>query len=157
MFAAFASFYGPVYYLQPYAIDTGLTDSGFGFYLLPILNAVSVPGRILPNFAGDYIGPMNVLIPASFMTAVMALAWIGVSSLGGIITFACFYGFFSGAFISIAPVAVVVLTDDLTKIGTRMGQAFFVCSFQSDHLLFRIRSQFHPVTPRLPNHHRRPG
>ena len=129
MFLAFASFYGPVYYLQPFAIDTGITDSNFGFYLLPIYNAVSVPGRILPNFAGDYIGPMNVLIPASFMTGVMALVWIGVSNLSGVIAYASLYGFFSGAFISIAPVAIVVLTKDLSKIGTRMGQSFFVCSF----------------------------
>ncbi|KAK5070777.1 hypothetical protein LTR64_007445 [Lithohypha guttulata] len=129
MFLAFTSFYGPVYYIQPYAIQTGLTDTSFGFYLLPILNTASVPGRIIPNFVGDYIGPMNVLVPAAFLTGVMALIWIGVSTLGGIIAFACFYGFFSGAFISIAPVAIVALTPDLRKIGTRMGQSFFVCSF----------------------------
>ena len=121
MFLAFASFYGPVYYLQPYAIQTGIVDETFGFYLLPILNAVSVPGRILPNFAGDHIGVLNVLIPASILTGVMALVWISVHSFGGIIAFACFYGFFSGAFVSIAPVAVVVLTPDLRKLGTRMG------------------------------------
>lgn len=129
MFLAFASFYGPVYYIQPYAISSGITDTSFGFYLLPILNAASVPGRIFPNFVGDYIGVFNVLIPASFMTGVMALIWIGVKTFGGIISFACFYGFFSGAFISIAPVAIVVLTPDLRKIGTRMGHSFFVGSF----------------------------
>lgn len=129
MFLAFASFYGPVYYIQPYAINTRITDTQFAFYLLPIYNAASSPGRIIPNFAADYIGVMNVLIPASFLTGVMALVWISVHTFQGIITFACFYGFFSGAFISIAPVAIVVLTDDLTKIGTRMGQAFFVTSF----------------------------
>lgn len=129
MFLAFASFYGPVYYVQPYAIQTGLTTPDFGFYLLPILNAVSVPGRIIPNFAADYIGPMNVLVPASFFTGVMALVWIGIHSFGGIIAFCCFYGFFSGAFVSIAPVGIVVLTKDLSKIGTRMGMNFFVCSF----------------------------
>lgn len=129
MFFAFASFYGPIYYIQPYAIQTGIVGPSFGFYLLPILNAVSVPGRILPNFVGDYIGPLNVLIPASFMTGILALVWIGVHTKGGMIIFACFYGFFSGAFVSIAPVAIVVLTPDLRKIGTRMGLAFFVSSF----------------------------
>lgn len=129
MFLAFASFYTPVYYIQPYAISTGITNTSFGFYLLPILNAASVPGRIIPNFIGDYIGPLNVLIPAAFMTGIMALIWIGVTSFAGIITFACFYGFFSGAFVSIAPVAIVVLTPDLRKIGTRMGHSFFISSF----------------------------
>lgn len=129
MFLAFASFYTPVYYIQPYAISSGITDTSFGFYLLPILNAASVPGRIIPNFIGDYIGPLNVLTPAAFLTGMMALVWIGVTTFGGIITFACFYGFFSGAFVSIAPVAVVVLTPDLRKIGTRMGHSFFISSF----------------------------
>lgn len=129
MFLAFAAFYGPVYYIQPYAISEGITTEAFAFYILPILNAVSVPGRILPNFAGDYIGPMNVLVPASFMTGVMALVWTGVHTFGGIITWACFYGFFSGAFVSIAPVGVVALTADMRKIGTRMGQSFFISSF----------------------------
>lgn len=128
-FLAFASFYGPVYYIQPYAIQTGITDVNFGFYILPILNAASVPGRIIPNFLGDHIGILNVLIPASTFTGLMALVWISVTSFGAIITFACFYGFFSGAFVSIMPVAVVVLTPDLRKIGTRMGHAFFVSSF----------------------------
>lgn len=129
MFLAFMSFYGPIYYIQPYAISTGITSPAFGFYLLPILNALSVPGRVIPNFIADYVGPLNVYIPASFMSGVMALVWIGVHNMSGIITFACFYGFFSGAFVSIAPVCIVVLTPDLRKIGTRMGQNFFVCSF----------------------------
>lgn len=128
-FLAFASFYGPVYYIQPYAIETGITDVSFGFYLLPIYNAASVPGRILPNFLGDHIGIMNVLIPASFLTGMMALVWISVTTFHGIIAFACFYGFFSGAFVAILPVAIVVLTPDLRKIGTRMGHAFFISSF----------------------------
>lgn len=129
MFLAFASFYTPVYYVQPYAIQTGLTSAEFGFYLLPILNAVSVPGRIIPNFAADHIGVMNVLVPASFLTGVMALVWIGIHTFGGIVTFCCFYGFFSGAFVSIAPVGIVVLTKDMSQIGTRMGMNFFLCSF----------------------------
>lgn len=128
-FVAFAGFYTPIYYLQPYAIATKITNPDFGFYLLPILNAASVPGRIIPNFIGDYIGPLNILIPASMLTGILGLVWIAVHNFAGVIIFACFYGFSSGAFISISPVAIVTLTPDLRKIGTRMGQAFFVCSF----------------------------
>lgn len=129
MFLAFASFYTPVYYIQLYAIETGLADLELAFYLLPILNAASVPGRIIPNFVADYVGAMTILIPAAFVSGIMALVWISIRSLGGIIAFSCLYGFFSGAFVSIAPIAIVVLTPDLRKIGTRMGQSFFVVSF----------------------------
>lgn len=129
MFLAFASFYTPVYYIQLYTIETRLADMEFAFYLLPILNAASVPGRIIPNFCADYVGAMTILIPAALVSGFMALIWISIHSLGGVIAFSCLYGFFSGAFVSIAPIAIVVLTPDLRKIGTRMGQSFFVVSF----------------------------
>lgn len=130
MFFGFIGFYGPVYYIQPYAIQKGITtDAGLGFYLLPILNAASIPGRIVPNHLADFTGPLNVLIPCSFMTGILALIWIGVKNLGGTIVFAIFYGFFSGGFVSMPPVAIVTLTKDMRKIGTRMGQCFFISAF----------------------------
>lgn len=128
MFFGFIGFYGPVYYVQPYAISNGITNLNLGFYLLPILNAASIFGRIIPNFIADYVGPLNVLIPASFATGVLALGWIGIKNLGGIISFALLYGFFSGGFVSMPPVAIVSLTPDMRTLGTRMGQVFFVSS-----------------------------
>ena len=76
MFLAFASFYGPIYYIQPFAIAKKLTNVNLAFYLLPILNAASVPGRIIPNFIADYIGPFNILIPATAAGSVLILCWI---------------------------------------------------------------------------------
>lgn len=129
MMFGFIGFYGPVYYIQPYAIGKGITGEGLGFYILPILNAASIPGRIVPNFIADYSGPLNVLIPCSLMTGILALIWIGISNLGGTIVFALLYGFFSGGFVSMPPVAIVTLTSDMRKIGTRMGQCFVFSAF----------------------------
>ena len=129
MFFGFIGFYGPVYYIQSYAIANGITTAAFGFYLLPILNAASVPGRIIPNFLADYAGPLNILTPCSMITGILALCWIGVSDLAGTITFAVFYGFFSGGFVSMPPVAIVSLTTDMRRLGTRMGQCFFFSAF----------------------------
>lgn len=119
MFFGFIGFYGPVYYLQPYAISKGITDENLGFYLLPILNAASIAGRIIPNYFTDLVGPLNVLIPASLITGILAFAWIGVKSLTGIIIFAILYGFFSGGFVSLPPVALITLSPDFRKLGTR--------------------------------------
>ncbi|KEF51181.1 uncharacterized protein A1O9_12795 [Exophiala aquamarina CBS 119918] len=129
MVFGFIGFYGPVYYIQPYAIGKGIAPENLGFYILPILNAASIPGRIVPNFLADYTGPLNILIPCSMITGILALIWIGISNLGGTIVFALFYGFFSGGFVSMPPVAVVTLTTDMRKLGTRMGQCFFLSSF----------------------------
>ncbi|KIV78901.1 hypothetical protein PV11_06503 [Exophiala sideris] len=129
MFVAFVGFYGPVYYDQSYGIQQGITSEKLGFYLLPMLNAASIPGRLFPNFLADHIGPLNVMGPCCFMTGTMALIWIGIHNVGGLIAFSCLYGFFSGGLVSIPPVAIVYLTKDMTKIGTRMGQLFFISAF----------------------------
>ena len=126
IFCGFLGFYGPVYYLSPYAINLHLTDVNLGFYLLPILNATSIVGRVVPNFISDKTGPLNMYIPASCITGILALGWIGIHSTGGIVAFAALYGFFSGGFVSLPPVAIVSLTPDMRTLGTRMGQCFFV-------------------------------
>ncbi|OCT52108.1 monocarboxylate permease like proteinue, mch4 [Cladophialophora carrionii] len=129
MVFGFIGLYGPLYYIGPYAIQEGITGEDLGFYLLPIINAASVFGRIIPNTIADMIGPLNVLFPCATIAAILALAWIGIKSLGGIIAFALIYGFFSGGFVSLPPVAIVTLTSDMSKIGTRMGQCFFLSAF----------------------------
>ena len=129
MFLGFIGFYGPVFYIQSYAIAENLTTQNFAFYLLPILNAASVPGRILPNFLADRVGPLNMLTPCAAITGILAFCWIGIHNLPGIIVFAILYGFFSGGFVSMPPVAVVTLTPDPRTLGTRMGQCFFFSAF----------------------------
>ena len=115
-----------MYYIGPEAISSGITDVNLGFYLLPILNSASVAGRIIPNFLTDKIGPLNVLTPAATISGILALCWIGISNLGGTIAFALLYGFFTGGFVSIPAVALVTLTPDMRRLGTRMGQSFFI-------------------------------
>lgn len=129
MFFGFFGFYGPIYYIGPYAISKGITDVNLGFYLLPILNAASVAGRIIPNIITDLVGPLNVLVPGSLITGILAFAWIGINNLPGIIVFAILYGFFSGIFVSLPPVALITLSPDFRKLGTRMGQSFFTSAF----------------------------
>ncbi|RMZ78043.1 hypothetical protein DV737_g3999, partial [Chaetothyriales sp. CBS 132003] len=116
MFFAFIGFYGPIYYIQSYALAKQLTSVDFSFYLLPILNSASVPGRILPNFIADRIGPFNVLIPCALITSILAFYWIGITNLAGTVLFALLYGFFSGGFVSLPPVAITTLTEDMRKL-----------------------------------------
>ena len=48
MFFGYVGFFDSIFYLSSYAIDTNITDDDLAFYLLAILNAASMPGRILP-------------------------------------------------------------------------------------------------------------
>ncbi|KAL9110016.1 MAG: hypothetical protein Q9227_005355 [Pyrenula ochraceoflavens] len=127
MFFGFIGFYGFVFYCQPYALEQGMSPR-LAFYLVPLLNATSIFGRILPNFLADRTGPLNILVPASIGTATLALAWIGVHSNASLIILTLLYGFTSGGFVSLPPVAIVWLTKDLSRVGTRMGMCFAIFS-----------------------------
>jgi len=96
--------YGPFFYITYYAVTTKITGGSLGFYLLSILNAASVFGRILPNFVADEVGPFNVIVPCAVVAGALTLGLIGTHSAGGIVAIAALYGFFSGSFVSLPPV-----------------------------------------------------
>ena len=100
-------------------------------YLLPILNAVSIFGRIVPGIVADKIGRFNVMIVICLISAVFCLAvWIPVKSTAGIVVFAVVFGFSSGGFVSLAPTLIAQISD-LRQIGARVGAAFAIQSFGS--------------------------
>ncbi|KAL2823180.1 major facilitator superfamily domain-containing protein [Aspergillus cavernicola] len=128
MFLGFLGFYNFLFYVQSYAIETGIVDDNLGFYLLSMLNAGSTFGRIIPNFIADHAGPLNILIPASAVTAILSFVWIGVHTVPGIIILSVLYGIFSGGFVSLPPVVLSSLTKDMRELGTRMGMVFAITS-----------------------------
>ncbi|KAJ5893330.1 hypothetical protein N7495_005021 [Penicillium taxi] len=128
MFIGFLGFYNFLFYVQSYAINTGIVDKNLGFYLLSMLNAASTFGRIGPNFLADHVGPLNVLTPAVSITTILAFVWIGVHTTAGMIVLSILYGFFSGGFVSLPPVVMAYMTPDVRELGTRMGMVFAVTS-----------------------------
>ena len=128
LFLAFIGLYVPIFYIQSYAIQEHITNTNLGFYILPILSAGSVFGRIIPPFIADTTGPLNMLIPCAFASGVLALGWIGVRDLPGLVIFALLYGFSSGAFVSLPATAIVTLSPSLRVVGTRLGMCFAVTS-----------------------------
>ncbi|KAH7177873.1 major facilitator superfamily domain-containing protein [Fusarium sp. MPI-SDFR-AT-0072] len=98
-------------------------------YLLPILNAVSIFGRIIPGIIADKIGRYNVMIIITFISALFCFCvWIPVKDTAGIVVFAVIFGFSSGGYISLVPTLIAQLSD-IRQIGTRVGAAFAIQSF----------------------------
>ncbi|KAI1806489.1 MFS general substrate transporter [Daldinia bambusicola] len=122
--SAFMGMYVPFFYLQLFALRRGIASTDLAAYLVTLLNAGSVFGRILPNFAADYLGSMNMLAAMTLGASVLAFGWLGANDLGGTITFALLFGFFNGGVTSLPPSAIVSLTPDLGRLGTRMGMLF---------------------------------
>ncbi|EFY89279.1 monocarboxylate permease-like protein [Metarhizium acridum CQMa 102] len=97
-------------------------------YLLPVLNAASIFGRIIPGMAADKLGRFNVMIVIGFLSALSCLAVsIPVRNTAGIVVFLALFGFSSGAFISLSPTLIAQISD-MSQIGTRVGTAYAVMS-----------------------------
>ncbi|KAI1465197.1 MFS general substrate transporter [Daldinia caldariorum] len=113
-----------IFYISFYPQERGLTDEALSFYMVPIFNAASCFGRVVPNAVSDKIGPFNVVAPCSFITGILMLCFMAANTRGAVITIAVLAGFFSGVFIAMPPVCFFPLTKDKSKLGTRIGMGF---------------------------------
>lgn len=115
----------PFFYLPQYAHSHRM-DSHLSSYLLSILNAASIFGRVLPGLFADKIGRFNVLILNSFCTGVLLLCWIAATSDASIIVFAILYGFFSGGVVSLMSPCIAQASPSPDQIGTHLGMSMAV-------------------------------
>ncbi|PMD31678.1 putative MFS monocarboxylate transporter [Hyaloscypha variabilis F] len=123
-FFGFMGMYIPFYYVSSFGISHHVVDANLGFYLLTILNAASIFGRIIPNFFADKTGALNIMTPWLFFCGIIGYSWISATSAAQIILVCIFYGFFSGTLVSIIAPAVIVISPDLSLVGTHMGMNF---------------------------------
>ncbi|KAJ5885781.1 MFS general substrate transporter [Penicillium tannophilum] len=68
-------------------------------YLVAIINATSVFGRIVPGMVADRVGRFNVMSVATLVSGILTFAlWLPGRSNVAVILYAAFFGFFSGAY-----------------------------------------------------------
>ncbi|KAL2865520.1 MCT family MFS transporter [Aspergillus lucknowensis] len=109
---------------QRYGMPTYLAS-----YLLPILNAGSIFGRILPSYIADHIGRFNTMILTSLVSIIFVLAlWLPSRTNATAIAFAVLYGFSSGSAVSLAP-ALIAQISEIREIGVRSGTYFGIVAF----------------------------
>ncbi|KAI1843454.1 hypothetical protein JX265_013336 [Neoarthrinium moseri] len=128
MLAGFFFYFGmflPFSYITLQAQSAGM-DESLSEYLLPILNAVSIFGRIGPGILADKVGRFNMIICITLLSGVITLAlWIPGKSSAALIVYGVIFGFSSGGFISLSPACIAQISD-VREIGTRTGTAFLV-------------------------------
>ncbi|UZP36509.1 hypothetical protein NXS19_004325 [Fusarium pseudograminearum] len=117
----------PINYLPVQALQAGVNPN-LVQYLIPILNAASLFGRIISGILGDRIGRYNIFIIVCYLSTIWVLAlWIPCNTQNGLIAFAALFGYSSGAYVSlIAP--LVAQISPIQEIGFRTGMVFFVSS-----------------------------
>ncbi|PPQ80776.1 hypothetical protein CVT25_001913 [Psilocybe cyanescens] len=120
----------PFFYIVEYAKHWAIPDH-LSFYVLAVMNAGGVLGRVAPAVLSDSIGRFNLLTPSAFFSGVSCVAfWLFAKSLVSIMLFSSIYGFFSGAFISLITPCVAQISD-IRVIGTRIGMLYTIISFPS--------------------------
>ncbi|KAF7894293.1 hypothetical protein EAF00_007807 [Botryotinia globosa] len=96
--------WAPSDYLSSMALHHGFPNS-LSIYLISLINAGSIPGRILPGHLADTIGYFNTITIVCILTGFSIITlWIPFtyhSSHIDLIFFAVVYGILSGAFISL--------------------------------------------------------
>ncbi|KAJ1556384.1 hypothetical protein HK405_012293 [Cladochytrium tenue] len=125
----FIGLYVFLFYISFFAVASGLASNEMAFYIVPILNAGSVFGRIIPNAIADVTGPFNIYGAGSLICGILTFSLLSVNTLGGVVVISLLYGFFSGVFVSLPAVCFAQLTADKAKLGTRFGMGFAFAGF----------------------------
>ncbi|KAI1860339.1 uncharacterized protein JN550_011605 [Neoarthrinium moseri] len=99
------SVYVPFFFVDAYAIRLGV-DPDTSFYVLSMMNAASLFGRLVPNWLADKFA----------------------HDLPGLIIVSIVYGFVSGGMVSLPPATIANLTEELSEYGTRMGMGYTIAS-----------------------------
>ncbi len=108
-------------YVQLYALLECNMDRDLALYLLAIVNAGSVFGRLIPSYFADKVGPLNIFIPFALITALLNFSWIAIQTPAGLVVFCVLYGFFSGTFVSLPGPMGASLSPNMRNIGRRLG------------------------------------
>lgn len=119
--------YIPINYIQVQALEVGMSPD-LAQYLVAMLNAGSLFGRIFSGILGDKIGKYNIFVVVCYLSSIWVLAlWIPANSDGALIAFAVLFGFSSGAYVSlIAPLVAAI--SPFEEIGFRTGITFLIGS-----------------------------
>ncbi|CAK7216958.1 hypothetical protein SCUCBS95973_002989 [Sporothrix curviconia] len=118
-------FFVVIDYLPVQALAAGM-DANLAGYMLPILNAGSLFGRLASGVLGDKLGRYNIFILVCFLTGLWILGlWLPDDSTPALIAFAVLFGFFSGAFVSLI-VPLVMQISPLPELGIRSGMIMLV-------------------------------
>lgn len=92
---SYLGMFSPFFYATSYAQHSGHSTS-FAFYLVSIVNAASLFGRILPGVLADRYGHFNICGAAALLSGATALCWTAAKSPGALVVWCLAYGLTSG-------------------------------------------------------------
>jgi len=116
-------------YFASYSLQRGFS-SNTSYTLVTIVNAGTIPGRLITGFLADKLGRYNVIITSVFLSGACGLVlWMPFGyNVGVLYAYAALYGFFSGSIFSLLPVCCgqICKTEDF---GKRYSTMYFTVAF----------------------------
>ncbi|PVH76457.1 MFS monocarboxylate transporter-like protein [Cadophora sp. DSE1049] len=100
LFLVYLGLFSLFFYVTSWTISLGL-DPDMGFYMVSIVNAASLFGRILPGLWADRIGAYNIMVISAGLSGLICMCWTEAKSIAGIVVLSLAYGFASGAVIGL--------------------------------------------------------
>ncbi|KAI1447879.1 major facilitator superfamily domain-containing protein [Annulohypoxylon stygium] len=129
LFFGVMGFYIMLYYIELLALERTDVSPHLAGYLLVILNAASLPGRIIPGYFADRVGCLNTQAVVALAGAVLTFSMLAVQTTAALIVVTVLYGFMTGAFMGLPAASIVNLSPDKSKIGTRLGMTLAFIGF----------------------------
>jgi predicted MFS family arabinose efflux permease len=108
-------------YIQLFALSRTNISADLADNLLIIINAGSLVGRVGLGYLADKTGPINMQTVVALAATIFTFALLAVHTPAGLLVIAVIFGIASGAFLGLPVASIVRLSDDPTKIGTRIG------------------------------------
>ncbi|KAF7305428.1 MFS general substrate transporter [Mycena chlorophos] len=118
-------FFYPPFFLQLEATTHGMSDT-FAFYILVIMNAAGLVGRLAAAFLVGHIEAAVLVTSAAGACTLVTLSMLFLRTVASAVVIAIFFGFFIGIYASLCPSLINSLTDDPSELGLRMGLSYTV-------------------------------
>ncbi|KAL7625285.1 hypothetical protein AAE478_004501 [Parahypoxylon ruwenzoriense] len=129
-FMFYWALYFGYFYINTYAISVASFTPTSAVSLLLITNAVGIPARPIMGYLADaYLGPINAYILSALSLAVAFFAWIAINTHSTMYGFAILFGVTNSAAQGAFAGALVSLTKDPAKTGTRFGMCCTILGF----------------------------
>ena len=126
LFFIYLGLFSPFFYITSWTVSLGL-NANLAFYMISIVNAASLFGRILPGFMADKLGAYNMMILCAAFSGIVCCCWTEAKSVGGIVVLSLAYGFSSGAVIGLQGACSAQIVKP-AQYGVAMGSVMAVLS-----------------------------
>jgi len=119
----------PFFFLPSFAQDRLHLSADWGDYLLSIMNASAIAGRLVLGLAAVYAGAFATWQFSIGASCIILVCWVAVHNLPGIIVLVVLYGGVTTGVSSLMSAALLVISPEISVVGTRLGMSGVLGAF----------------------------